>query len=103
MMAMIQSIGFKNTDKMRDLVSNNSSLILVMGRFGISLGFGDKSVREVCRAHGVDENTFLEVVNFVSNRNNTLNFNSEKCSIFCNLYCIQRLITLVSIVVSINI
>ena len=68
MMAMNNAIGFKHTDKMRDLVSNNSSLILVMGRFGISLGFGDKSVREVCRTHGVDENTFLEVVNFVSNR-----------------------------------
>ena len=68
MIAMIQSIGFKNTDKMRDLVREHSSLILVMGRFGISLGFGDKTVREVCRAHGVDENTFLEVVNFVSNR-----------------------------------
>ena len=68
MMAMNNAIGFKHTDKMRDLVSNNSSLILVMGRFGISLGFGDKTVREVCRTHGVDENTFLEVVNFVSNR-----------------------------------
>ena len=53
---------------MRDLVKNNSSLILVMGRFGISLGVGDKSVREVCRQHHVDENTFLEVVNFVSDR-----------------------------------
>ena len=68
MMPMIQSIGFKHTDKMRDLVREQSSIILVMGRCGISLGFGDKTVREVCRAHGVDENTFLEVVNFVSNR-----------------------------------
>lgn len=68
MMAMNNAIGFKHTDKMRDLVREHSSLILVMGRFGISLGFGDKTVREVCRAHGVDENTFLEVVNFVSNR-----------------------------------
>lgn len=59
---------YKATDKMRDLVKNNSSLILVMGRFGISLGVGDKSVREVCRQHHVDENTFLEVVNFVSDR-----------------------------------
>ena len=68
MMVMNNAIGFKHTDKMRDLVREHSSLILVMGRFGISLGFGDKTVREVCRAHGVDENTFLEVVNFVSNR-----------------------------------
>lgn len=53
---------------MRDLVSDNSALLLVMGRFGISLGFGDKSVRDVCRALHVDENTFLEVANFVSDR-----------------------------------
>lgn len=53
---------------MRDLVSDNSALLLVMGRFGISLGFGDKSVRDVCRTHHVDENTFLEVANFVSDR-----------------------------------
>ena len=53
-MAMNNAIGFKHTDKMRDLVREHSSLILVMGRFGISLGFGDKTVREVCRTHGVD-------------------------------------------------
>ena len=65
---MDNSMSYKLTDKMRDLVKDNSALILVMGRFGISLGFGDKSVREVCRMHHVNENTFLEVVNFVSNK-----------------------------------
>ncbi|MBR2606607.1 MAG: helix-turn-helix transcriptional regulator [Bacteroidaceae bacterium] len=65
---MNNSMSFKPTDKMRELVKDNSALILVMGRFGISLGFGDKSVRDVCRTHNVNENTFLEVVNFVSNR-----------------------------------
>lgn len=62
-------MGYKPDDRMRDLVKDNSSLILVMGRFGISLGFGDKSVRVVCRTHNVDERTFLEVVNFVVNGN----------------------------------
>lgn len=57
---------YKPTDKMRDLIKDNSALILVMGRFGISLGFGDKSVREACRLHNVDENTFLQVANFCS-------------------------------------
>ena len=61
-------IGYKPTDKMRHLVKDNNLLILVMGRFGISLGFGDKSVREVCQLHHVDENTFLEVVNFVADK-----------------------------------
>ena len=55
-------------DRMRDLVRNNSELILVMGRFDISLGFGDKTVREVCRTHHVDEKTFLAVVNYVAGR-----------------------------------
>ena len=60
--------GYKPTARMRDLVNDNSALLLVMGRFGISLGFGDQSIREVCRVHHVDENTFLEVANFVSDR-----------------------------------
>lgn len=60
--------GYRCSDKMRDLVKDNSALILVMGRFGISLGFGDKTVHEVCRMHGVDEATFLEVANFVSEK-----------------------------------
>ena len=62
-------MGYKPTDKMRDLVKDNNGLILLMGRFGISLGFGDKSVREVCRMHNVNESTFLEVANFVSDKN----------------------------------
>ena len=71
---MNSSNRYKPTDKMRNLVKANSSLILVMGRFGISLGFGDKSVREICRLHNVNEDTFLEVVNFVSGK--TYNFES---------------------------
>ena len=70
-------MSYKLTDKMRDLVKDNSALILVMGRFGISLGFGDKSVREVCRMHHVNENTFLEVVNFVSSKD----YNYESVSL----------------------
>lgn len=66
---MINNNEYKSCDKMRDLVKGNSALILVMGRFGISLGFGDKSVHEVCQMHNVDEATFLEVANFVSDKN----------------------------------
>ena len=53
---------------MIDLVKDNSALIKVMGRFGISLGFGEKTVHEVCTAQNIDEHTFLTVVNFVSNK-----------------------------------
>lgn len=65
---MNDSKSYQPGDKMRDLVRNDSALILIMGRFDISLGFGDKSVREVCRAHNVDEKTFLAVVNYVTGR-----------------------------------
>lgn len=62
---MSNNIGYQPDEKMRDIVKDYSPLILVMGRFGLPLGFGDKSVREVCRTHNVDETTFLEVVNFI--------------------------------------
>lgn len=56
------------TDRMRDLVKDNSLLILVISRFSMSLGFGEKSVREICDFHNVDERTFLAVANFVSDK-----------------------------------
>ncbi|MGM9795896.1 MAG: LuxR C-terminal-related transcriptional regulator [Candidatus Aphodosoma sp.] len=62
------SICYQSNDKMRDLVIDHSALILVMGRFEISLGFGDKTIGEVCRAHDVDEKTFLAVANFITGK-----------------------------------
>ena len=62
----MSNTAYKHADKMRHLVKDNSALILVMGRFGIPLGFGDMSVHEVCHMHDIDEATFLEVANFVS-------------------------------------
>jgi regulator of cell morphogenesis and NO signaling len=56
---------YKPTDKMSDLICENYSLLQVLSRFGISLGFGDKNVREVCQINNVDCNTFLTVVNFL--------------------------------------
>ena len=36
-------------DKMIDLISDNYSMLQGLGAFGIRLGFGDKTVEEVCR------------------------------------------------------
>lgn len=41
-------------------------MVFVMSRFGIALGFGDKNIGEVCRMNNVDTNTFLTVVNYLS-------------------------------------
>ena len=56
---------YKPTDKMSDLICENYTLLQVLSRFGVSLGFGDKNVREVCEMNNVDCNTFLTVVNFL--------------------------------------
>ena len=65
---LFMASAYKSTDLMRDMVSENSSLIPVLGRFGIPLGFADKTVGEVCRAQDVDQDTFLAVVNFTSGK-----------------------------------
>ena len=54
------------TDTMRSLIKDNSQLLMVINRFGISLGFGEKSVKEICEEQGVDTDTFLDVANFIS-------------------------------------
>ena len=52
--------------KMADMIASNYDLILMLPRFGIPLGFGERSVKEVCRENGVDENFFLTVCNIYS-------------------------------------
>ena len=54
------------TDKMSDIICDNYSLLQVMSRFGLPLGFGDYSVEEVCQTHKVDCPTFLAVANFIN-------------------------------------
>ena len=58
---------YEADDKMISLISDNYNLLQALGAFGISLGFGDKTVRETCENNGVDTHTFLAVVNFAIN------------------------------------
>lgn len=57
---------YTETDKMSDLICENYPMVLVMSRFGIDLGFGEKNIGDVCRQNGVDGTTFLAVVNFLT-------------------------------------
>ncbi len=52
---------------MISLIRDNYDLLQMLGSFGISLGFGDKTVRETCEDNDVDTYTFLAVVNFTIN------------------------------------
>ena len=58
---------YEADDKMISLIRDNYDLLQSLGSFGISLGFGDKTVRETCEDNEVDTYTFLAVVNFTIN------------------------------------
>lgn len=62
---------YQETDRMSDLICENYPMVLVMSRFGIALGFGEKNIGEVCRQNGVDSCTFLTVVNFLTETTNS--------------------------------
>lgn len=58
---------YEADDKMINLIRDEHSLLHMLGAFGIKLGFGDKTVREVCEEQEVDTDTFMTVVNFAIN------------------------------------
>ena len=58
---------YEADDKMISLIRDNYDLLQMLGSFGISLGFGDKTVQETCVDNHVDTYTFLAVVNFTIN------------------------------------
>ncbi|GHT00481.1 cation-binding protein [Bacteroidia bacterium] len=60
---------YRESDAMSDLISENYAALLVLSRFGIALGFGDKSIGEVCRNNRVDTDTFLAIVNLLTEEN----------------------------------
>lgn len=62
---MHRNIKFVETDSMSLLVNRHYHVLLLMSRFGIKLGFGDKTIKEVCEDNSVDTNTFMAVVNML--------------------------------------
>jgi regulator of cell morphogenesis and NO signaling len=63
---MLQHYKFTPNMKMSELINNDHSLLLVLSRFGLHLGFGNKTVSEVCDESAIHCKTFLAVVNFLS-------------------------------------
>jgi len=54
--------------KMADVIHMNYFTLSVLNRFGIELGFGDKSVEAVCKIYKVDPDFFLEIANTFVNK-----------------------------------
>ena len=59
----MDKILFSGKMKLADLISANHNLIFTLPRLGIPLGFGDKSVAEVCAKYNVPVDFFLLVCN----------------------------------------
>ena len=58
---------YEADDKLITLIKDNYNILQSLGSFGINLGFGDKTVRDVCEAQNVDTYTFLAIVNLSIN------------------------------------
>ena len=54
--------------KMADVIHMNYLTLSVLNRFGIVLGFGDKTIKEVCKQKNVDLDFFLEILNAFVNK-----------------------------------
>jgi regulator of cell morphogenesis and NO signaling len=58
---------FKADDKVAKLIHANHYLLPVINRFGIRLGFKDKTVAQVCTEKNIDSNFFLAIINTYTN------------------------------------
>jgi regulator of cell morphogenesis and NO signaling len=54
---------FRENTNLADIIHCNYLLLPILNRFDIQLGFGDKTVKEVCKEHNINIDFFLEIVN----------------------------------------
>ena len=60
---MMKSRLFSSDSRLSDLITAHPSLLSLLTRLGISLGFGDRSIADVCQSSGVDTGFFLLICN----------------------------------------
>ncbi len=60
---------FNSKMKLADVVVANYNLVLILQRFNIELGFGEKTVAEICKQYGIDTNFFLLICNVYTTAN----------------------------------
>ncbi len=72
---------YKETDRMSDVISDEFHLLQMLSRFGISLGFGEKTIKEVCEETGVDCGTFLVVANYMRSGDQNVALQADHVSV----------------------
>ncbi len=60
---------FTAQNKMIDVIDEDASLLTTLTRFGISFGFGNKTIEDACKSNNIDTETFLAVINFIAEGN----------------------------------
>ena len=58
---------YKESDNLSALVTSQPELLLTLSHFGIPMGFGDKTIAQVCAEHDVDPHFFLLICQVYSN------------------------------------
>ena len=81
---------FTTSDKVSFVIANDYRLLQVLSRFGISLGFGDKTILEVCEQTNVDPYTFVSVANFVKSRGENQKLDARKLDLSSLLLYLKR-------------
>ena len=61
------TVVFDKTMKMSDMIDADYSLLLLLHRLDISLGFGEKTVETVCKDNNFDADCFVFLANIQSN------------------------------------
>ncbi|MBO4944792.1 MAG: hemerythrin domain-containing protein [Muribaculaceae bacterium] len=56
---------FTTSDSVIDLVNADYNILPILSRFSIPLGFGNKTIGEVCSDSGINTDVFLLIVNFI--------------------------------------
>lgn len=58
---------FCESDSVADLIEADYDILPVLSRFSLPLGFGDKTIGQLCLSAGIHTDVFLLIVNFILN------------------------------------
>lgn len=66
---MVKNQSIFPDDRFKTIIEDEPHLLGILSRFGLSFGFSDKTVREVCKEDNVHMESFLAVSNFLYGQN----------------------------------
>lgn len=58
---------YTKENKLFEMICSDFQLLNIISRFGLNLGFEEKTIAEVCDENSIDCNTFLAIINFTKN------------------------------------